>query len=158
MAGMKQVRVSSAKHADATRGAAEYFLDFVQRSPEAFQVGLRELHGGSKRMRAIFRRVVDDIALESVDQITSLNLVPGLQANALLPATKTITYYMFYRALDAIDEPRARVRIADDIVAFIRAQFFGAIAQQAAESKSEKRVTATGPDSLANSAKRSGNG
>jgi AcrR family transcriptional regulator len=130
MAGMKEVRARSEKHADATVGAVEYFLDFVQRSPEAFIVGLRELHGGSPPMREIFRRVIDYIAAESVDQITSMNLVPGLQPDMLLQTTRPIAYFMFYRSRDLIDHPEQRAAITQQMVGFIRTQFFGALALQ----------------------------
>jgi AcrR family transcriptional regulator len=130
MVGMKDVRQRSQKHDDATRGAAEYFLDFVERSPEAFLVALRELHGGSQEMRAIFRAVIDYIAAESVEQITSMKLAPGLRADALLPITTAITYYMLYRSLDSIDHPEQREQIISEMVNFIRAQFFGAMALQ----------------------------
>ena len=136
MAGMKQVRARSEKHADATRGAVEYFFDFVLKSPEAFVVGLRELHGGSPRMRAIFQRVIEGIALESVDQITTMNLVPGLDRDALLPATTSITHAMFYRALEVIDHPRRRGAVTKELIDFIRVQFVGALALQNAAAGS----------------------
>jgi TetR/AcrR family transcriptional regulator, fatty acid biosynthesis regulator len=130
MAGMKDVRARSEKHADATIGAVEYFLDFVQRSPAAFIVGLRELHGGTPRMRGIFLKVIDFIAQESVEQITSMNLAPGLSREVLLQTTTPIAHYMFYRARDLIDHPAERARITDEMVGFIRTQFFGALALQ----------------------------
>jgi TetR/AcrR family transcriptional regulator, fatty acid biosynthesis regulator len=136
MAGMKQVRERAERHADATRGAVEYFFDFVLESPEAFVVGLRELHGGAPRMRAIFQRVIEGIAVESVDQITTMNLVPGLRAEALLPATTSITHAMFYRALDVVDHPRRRGVVTKELIDFIRVQFVGALALQNANSGS----------------------
>ncbi len=130
MAGMKQVRRSAATHADATVGAAEYFLDFVQENPDAFIVGLREIHSIASPMRKLLRQVMDDIALESVEQITSMNLAPGLDNQTLLQATSNIAYYMFYRALDFIDQPRQRKKIVAQIVDHTRAQFLGAAALQ----------------------------
>jgi hypothetical protein len=37
---------------------------------------------------------------------------------------------MFYRARDLIDHPAERARITDEMVGFIRTQFFGALALQ----------------------------
>lgn len=136
MVGMKEVRRRSQKHADATQGAVEYFLDFVQQNPEPILVGLRELHGGSPKMRAIFRQVIDDIAAESVEQISSMNLAPGLDAETLRQITTAITYTMFYRALDVIDRPKMRRQITQEMVSYIRMQFFGALALQNARSSS----------------------
>lgn len=126
MAGMKEVRRSAATHADATVGAAEYFLDFVRDNPEAFIVGLRELHSISSPLRPLLRQVLDDVAEESVEQITSMNLAPGLDEQTLRLATSSITYYMFSCALDFIEQPRQRQKIIAQIVAHARMQFIGA--------------------------------
>jgi AcrR family transcriptional regulator len=128
MAGMKLVRQQSKRHADATLGAVKYFLDYVQRKPEAFILGLRELHGGAPSMRRLFRKLIDDIAQESVEQITTMNLAPGLGKDALLLATSSITYYMLYRSIEYIELPNDRKRIATELENFIRMQFLGAAA------------------------------
>lgn len=130
MVGMKQVRKQSRKHADATVGAVRYFLDYVQRNPEVFIVGLRELHGGPPNIRQLFRKVLDDIALESVEQITSMKLAPGLGRDVLLMATSSITYCMFYRSIEYIEYPNERKRISTQLEKFIRMQFLGAAAIQ----------------------------
>jgi TetR/AcrR family transcriptional regulator, fatty acid biosynthesis regulator len=131
MAGMKEVRRKSQKHADATLGAVKYFLDFVRDNPYVFIVGLRELHSASTPMRAILLRVLDSIALESVEQIVSMDLVPGLDREALRRVTLDIAYYMFYRALDLIETPAQRAVISEQMVDYIRLQFFGALARRA---------------------------
>ena len=128
MAGMKEVRRNAATHADATVGAAEYFLDFVRDNPQPFIVGLREAHSANSPMREVMKKVFDEIAAESVEQITSMNLAPGLDRKMLLKATSAIAYYMFYRSLDYIEHPRRRSAIVDEIVSFARMQFFGAAA------------------------------
>lgn len=135
MAGMKQVRRSATKHADATQAAAEYFLDFVKKNPEAFIVGLREIHSTSTRIRQVMQHVLSEIAVESVEQIASMNLAPGLSRQTLLLATSAITYYMFYRSLDYIEQPKQRRAIVQEIVTFTRMQFFGAAALQQTPKK-----------------------
>ena len=128
MAGMKEVRRNAVKHADANRGAAEYFLDYVQRNPDPFIVGVREANTALTPMRAVIQRVLDQISIESVEQITSMNLAPGLGRKALRRATSAIAHYMFYRALDLIEHPERRDAIADDLVTFMHMQFLGAAA------------------------------
>ncbi len=130
MEGMKRVRQQSRKHADATQGAVKYFLDYVQRKPEAFVLGLRELHGGTPGMRALFRALIDRIAEESVEQITSMDLAPGLDKDVLFVATSSITYYMLYRSIEYIERPTERTKIAAQMETFIRMQFLGAAALQ----------------------------
>lgn len=138
MAGMKEVRRKSQKHADATLGAVKYFLDFVRDNPYVFVVGLRELHSASTPMRAILLRVLDSIALESTEQIVAMDLVPGLEREALRRVTLDIAYYMFYRSLDFLESPERRSVISQQMVEFIRLQFLGAMsARQKAERGGE---------------------
>lgn len=131
MAGIKEVRRNAARHADATQGTVAYFLDFVEHHPELFTVGVRELHGGSPAMRRILRQAVDDIAAESVEQIASMDLAPGLSRETLLQTTSAITYAMLYHALIYLDHPEQRSLIAAQLVSVIRMLFFGAAAVQA---------------------------
>lgn len=137
MAGMKEVRRNAVRHADATRGAAEYFLDFVREHPQPIQVGLRELHSAGSPMRGALRQVLAEIADESVEQIVSMNLAPGLSRETLRQATAAITYNMFYRALDYLEQPRKRAAIVAELETFIRMQFLGAaaVAPRTAEAK-----------------------
>ncbi|MGB1581116.1 MAG: TetR family transcriptional regulator [Nevskiales bacterium] len=125
MNGMQKVRTASAKHADATEGSAEFFLQEVDANPDIFRMGLREIHGGTPEIRRILRGVLEDFAHLSVEQITAQNLVPGLKGEALFDASLNITYYMFYRALDYLDNPTDRGKIKADIIRFIRVQFVG---------------------------------
>ncbi len=76
------------------------------------------------------RRVLEDIAVESVEQITSMNLAPGLSEASLLEVTRPVTYYMLYRAVECLDEPQRRDEISSETVHFIRQQFLGAMALQ----------------------------
>ena len=131
MAGMKEARRNAVKHADANRGAAEYFLDYVRRNPDPFIVGVREANTAFTPMRAVIQRVLEQISIESVEQIRDMNLAPGLDRQALLRATAAIAHYMFYRALDFIEHPEQRDAIADDLVTFMNMQFLGAAALSA---------------------------
>lgn len=130
MAAMKAIRGNAARHADATVGAAQYFYDFVLQNPQLFVVGLRELHSVSTPMRQALQDVIHEIARESVDQIVSMDLAPGMDESSLLPATTAITHYLFYRSLDCIERPDQKGVIIEETVRFMRAQFLGAAALQ----------------------------
>lgn len=130
MAGMRQVRIEAARHADATEGAAQYFLEEVAKNPDAYRVGLSELHGGPPNMRRILAGLMEEIADLSVEQIKELDLVPGLGRSELYDAALSISYYMLYRAGDFLDAPEQAEQIRQDIVHFIRIQFLGALALQ----------------------------
>lgn len=135
MTAMKDIRRSAARHADASVGAAEYFLDWARDNHSLLVISVRELHHSESPMRKAMQRVIHEIATESVEQITSMKLVPGIQSAALLQATTSITYYMCYRALDYLENPRQRRAVRDDLVSFMRAQFLGHLALQQATKK-----------------------
>lgn len=127
MTGLRDVRQRAQKHVDATRGSVEYFLAFVLEHPAPFIVGLRETHSLHSPMRSVLQQVLAQIAQESADQITELDLVPGVDRPSLVQATSAITYHMFYRALDVIEQPARRRQIGEQIVYFIRTVFLGAV-------------------------------
>lgn len=135
MAGLKEIRRNAARHADATAGSTDYFLDFVRDNADLIVVAMRELHSADSPMRRALQQVLKDIAQESVEQIVTMNLVPGIGRESLLQATSAITYYMLYRGLDYLEQPRQRRVIRDEIIDFIRAQFMGRLALQAALRK-----------------------
>lgn len=132
MAAMKEIRRNAARHADASIAAADYFLDWANDNRNLLTISVRELHNIDAPMRKAMQRVIHEIAVESVEQITSMKLVPGIKPAALLQATTSITYYMCYRALDYLENPRQRRAIRDDLVSFMRAQFLGHLALQQA--------------------------
>jgi TetR/AcrR family transcriptional regulator, fatty acid biosynthesis regulator len=145
MAGMKEVRRRSQRHADATQGAVKYFLDFARDNPHFFSVGLRELHSAGTPTRAMLLRVLESMAQESVEQIVSMDLVPGVERETLHRICLDMIYYMFYRALDCIEQPQRRTQIAQQMVDFIRLQFFGAMSSRKQQAEqSEPRTRARG--------------
>ncbi len=136
MAGLKDVRRRAARHADATVGAVEYFLDFVSANPDVFAVGARELHSLASPMRGVLERVLETIARESVDQIAAQNLVPLQDREVLFEVSLDITRHLFSQALDVIDRPQERPRLTARLVQHIRRQFLGAIAAAAPRAHS----------------------
>lgn len=132
--GMKDIRIKARNHADATLGVVGYFLDLVLQSPDAFVVGVRELHNASSSIRPALNRVLDDIALESVAQITELKLVPIDNPDALFRVAREITYYMFCKSIEVIESPALRGNLTQEMVHFIRRQFVGEIALTANNS------------------------
>jgi TetR/AcrR family transcriptional regulator, fatty acid biosynthesis regulator len=127
MSGIKEIRRRAARRADATLGVVEYFIDFVLGSPDVFIVGARELHSIASPMRAVLLRVLEDIARESVDQISAQDLAPLLPRELLFYVSLDITNYLFDHSLDVIDRPQNRKQLTAQFVAHIRRQFFGAM-------------------------------
>ena len=111
--GLQQVRRGALTHADATRGSAEYFLEFVRCHPEAFLVGVREIHGGSPAIRAALRRVMDEIAAEITDDLRARGFAPAADRGLLLEIVGAIVDLMFHRSLEYIERPSKRRAIVD---------------------------------------------
>lgn len=128
LAGMKSVRDGAARHADATLGTVDYFMDYVVAHPDVFIVGARELHSAASPMRAVLRKTLEKIAAESVDEISAAHLAPLSDRTQLFQVTLNITHYMLCRALDILDAPQQRESIRLELIAYVRRQFMGAIA------------------------------
>jgi AcrR family transcriptional regulator len=126
--GMKEIRIKARSHADATVGVIEYFLDLVLQSPDAFVVGVRELHSATSFIRPLLNRVLDDIAHESVVQITELKLVPIQDPQVLFRVARDITHYMFCKSIEIIEKPSIKKELTCEMVHFVRRQFLGEIA------------------------------
>jgi len=140
MVGLKAVRQNASRHADATVGAVEYFLDFVEANPDVIVVGTRELHSLASPMRAVLQRVLETIAHESVEQITSQNLVKLESREQLFQVSLDITRYMFSHGLDLIERPQGRSEIVAKLTAHIRRQFLGSIAVQQLEARKQREA------------------
>lgn len=128
MAGMKSVRDGAARHADATLGTVDYFLNYVVANPDVFIVGARELHSAASPMRSVLRKTLEKIASESVEEIAGRELAPVSDRAQLFQVTLDITHHMLCRALDVLDAPAGRASIRRELIAYVRRQFLGAIA------------------------------
>jgi AcrR family transcriptional regulator len=122
--GLKEVRRGAAKYADATRGSAEYFLEFARQNAEAFIVGVREINAGSPAMRQTLRRVMDEIAAEIADDLHAQGL-GSAGREVLLEVTTTLVDLMFYRSLEYIERPSERRAIIDRWVRIARILLIG---------------------------------
>ena len=124
--GLAAVRRGAVKHADATRGSAEYFFKFVQQHPTEMLVGLRMLNGPSPLLRKAMRDVFDEMAAEIAQDVSLDGRAPVNEA-ALKQVTSAIVYHLFYKSQDYVEFPDQRQRIVDETVAFSRMLFFGAV-------------------------------
>ena len=123
--GLKETRLGALKYADATRGSAEYFLEFARRNAEAFIVGVREINAGSPAMRQALRRVMDEIAAEIADDLHAQGLGSTTGREVLLEVTTAMVDLMFYRSLEYIERPSERRAIIDRWVRLARILFIG---------------------------------
>lgn len=90
----------------------QLFFDFVVEHPEAFIIGVRELHGASPVLREALRQVMDDFADDMAEDIIEFKLLPGIvSAAAVRQVSGLISRSLFEQSLDYIGRPQQREAI-----------------------------------------------
>ena len=85
----------------------QLFFDFVTEHPEAFIIGVRELHGASPVLREALRQVMDDFADDMAEDIIEFRLLPGIvSAAAVRQVSGLISRSLFEQSLDYIGQPQ----------------------------------------------------
>ncbi|MGE8498503.1 MAG: TetR family transcriptional regulator [Pseudomonas sp.] len=100
---------------DLTRGrrvcheTVQLFFDFVEANPEAFLIGVRELHGASPVMRQALREIMDTFADDMAADILEFRLLPeALDAGVVRQVSGLISHNLFQLSLDYLGEPERR--------------------------------------------------
>jgi len=84
----------------------QLFFDFVEAHPEAFLMGVRELHGASPVLRQALRAVMDAFADDMAADILEFRLLPpSMDAAQVRQVSGLISRNLFLQALDYIGEP-----------------------------------------------------
>ncbi|PCJ35861.1 MAG: TetR family transcriptional regulator [Moraxellaceae bacterium] len=102
------------------KATIKLFFDFVASNPNAFIVGVRELHGASKVMRHALRNMMSAFAQDMAEDVEMLNLLPGLDKGPLLALSEVISRDTFLLSMDYIELPDQRDNIclqAENLVA-----------------------------------------
>ncbi|KRW59973.1 TetR family transcriptional regulator [Pseudomonas sp. TTU2014-080ASC] len=87
----------------------ELFFDFVEQNPEAFMVGVRELHGPSPVLRVALAELMHDFAEDMAEDIIAYKLLPDMLTRAqVLEISSLISRNLFQAALDYIGFPERR--------------------------------------------------
>ncbi|WAJ35637.1 TetR family transcriptional regulator [Pseudomonas sp. GOM7] len=88
------------------------FFDFAAEHPEAFIIGVRELHGASPVLREALRQVMDDFASDMAEDLLELELLPGIvSADTVRQVSGLISRNLFELSLDYIGQPQRREAI-----------------------------------------------
>ncbi|MFZ5604883.1 MAG: TetR family transcriptional regulator [Pseudomonadota bacterium] len=110
----------------ATKETVKLFFDYVAQNPNAFILGVRELHGASPLLRQALRKVMADFAQDMADDIKQLKLLPMLDDATLLEVASTISREMFQLSMDYIEQPEQRNAIFAQAEALVVMLFTGA--------------------------------
>jgi len=88
-----------------TRETVRLFFDFVESHPEAFIIGMRELHGPSPVLRAALARVMDEFGEDMAEDIRQLHLLPDVDEGELNQLSRLISRQLFQQSLDYLERP-----------------------------------------------------
>ncbi|PAU53812.1 TetR family transcriptional regulator [Pseudomonas indica] len=101
------------------------FFRFVEENPEAFIVGMRELHGASPLLRAELREVMEGFAQDMAEDIQNLQLV-ALDGEGVKRLSSLISRHLFQMSLDYLEQVDQRPRICAEAEEMIVTLFAGA--------------------------------
>ncbi|HBX55891.1 TetR family transcriptional regulator [Pseudomonas sp. UBA2684] len=88
------------------------FFDFVDANPEAFIIGVRELHGASPVLRDALREVMDGFAVDMAADILEFKLLPAsIEAAVVQQVSSLISRNLFQLSLDYLGEPARQASI-----------------------------------------------
>ncbi len=109
-----------------TQQTVKLFLDYVLQNPNAFIMGVRELHGASPLLRQALRQVMADFARDMADDIRELDLMPMLDRDAIQEVATVVSREMFQLSMDYIEQPERRPAILAHAETMVTTLFTGA--------------------------------
>lgn len=109
----------------------ELFFDYAAQNPQAFIVGVRELHGSSKVLREALERMMEDFANDMAEDLGQLQLLPSLEPAAIRQVSSMISRQLFQQSLDYIEQVDRRPAICAQAQQQILMMFAGATVLQA---------------------------
>ncbi|MEZ5511328.1 MAG: TetR family transcriptional regulator [Gammaproteobacteria bacterium] len=109
-----------------TQQTVKLFLDYVLQNPNAFIMGVRELHGASPVLRQALRKVMVDFAADMAEDIRQLNLLPMLDEAAIQDVATIVSREMFQLSMDYIEQPEQREAIQRQAESMVTTLFTGA--------------------------------
>ncbi len=128
---LRAIRLKAASPELVSRQTVEYVFDYARQYPEAFIVGVRELHGSSPRLQQALRARLRLVAAEMAEDILLTNGVPGITAAMLEELAEPVVEQVFHRTLDYLEDPRRRAELVRRTSHFIDALMTGAVTLKA---------------------------
>lgn len=128
---LRAIRLGGVPVEMVSKHTVEYVFDYARQHPEAFIVGVRELHGSSGRLQQAIRTRIKLVAAEMSEDILTTNGVPGITADMLDELAEPIVEQVFHRTLDYLEEPKRRAELVRRTAHFIDALMTGAVAMKA---------------------------
>jgi AcrR family transcriptional regulator len=109
----------------------ELFFHYAAQNPQAFIVGVRELHGSSKVLREALEQMMEDFANDMAEDLGKLQLLPSLEPTAVRQVSSMISRQLFQQSLEYIEQVERRPQICAQAQQQILMMFAGATVLQA---------------------------
>lgn len=105
------------------------YFEFVEGNPEAFIIGLSELHGSSPKLRHALREVLAEFASDMAEDFRVLQLLPMLDDETVGWISTLIIQNMFFMTSEYIESPERREALLRDADKLVRMILIGALAR-----------------------------
>ncbi len=128
---LRSIRHSGLPVETVPQRTVEYVFDYAKQYPEAFIVGVRELHGSSGRLQQAIRARIRQVAQELAEDILATQGPTGLSAAIVEELTEPIVEHVFHRTLDYLEDPKRRADLVLRTTHFIEALIAGALTLKA---------------------------
>ena len=128
---LRMLRLSNLPADVVSKRTVEYVFDYARQHPEAFIIGVRELHGSSGVLQQAIRSRIRLVAQEMAEDVLATNGVPGITADMLEELAEPIVEQVFHRTLDYLEDPTRRAELIRRTAHFIDALMTGAVAMKA---------------------------
>ena len=125
---LRAIRLSGGSPETVSKRTVEYVFDYARQHPEAFIVGVRELHGSSGRLQQAIRLRIRVVAQQMAEDILGTQTVPGITTDMLEELAEPVVEHVFHRTLDYLAEPKRRDELVRRTTHFIDALMVGAVA------------------------------
>ncbi len=114
-----------------THETVQLFFDFVDQQPNAFIIGVRELHGSSPLMRGALLKVMDEFAEDMAIDLLDFKLLPSnLAPGDIRQISHMVSYGLFQQVLNYLAQPERQTLIRALAEEQIIMQFTGAAVLQ----------------------------
>lgn len=117
------------------REKTKAFFDYVERNPEAFIIGISELHGASPQLRTGLDGVLVDFASDMAEDIRKLDLMPMVEDGVIDDISQLIINQMFFLSADFIEYPDKKKQIRRQAYLGMKALAVGAVAMGKLDGK-----------------------
>ena len=116
------------------RVTVRLFLEFSAKRPNAFMLGVRELHGASPILRKALREAMAQFVDDMAEDIRNRNLLPTLSDDRLQQLCTITIRELFILSMDYIEHKDQREQIAQDAESLVVTLISGAVALTSLEA------------------------